>query len=393
LSNENQPRLLSFTLDGWDVLGGKVSVSLSDRVAVLVGRNGVGKLAILEGFKAIASCAMGRLGIKFSQVRQNNANSVPRILNIEVLTPTNRRLHYQYELIPLLLIDSLEYSESSSFSWSDQCQYIDGEREVLWFTRNGLTTFKDEENPLIIGSISSFGQRIHLTKNVQVPDEMLWISKVLKGIHLVGDISANQVFERHSSLLRTSDGFTEFRAGLSNKLSFEILNLEKHGELHEVESICQRIGLANRVTVQKFVNDEEFKGSENYISSVLLDGVNIGLLSNGTLRILSILVEMVSSRPISTIIIEEPELQIHPGMLEKLLNEIEAYTLGENLILSTHSPQVVSWTKPDKINLVYRDSGKIYIRKLSENEIHRVVEYLNEEGDLGGWIYSGILDE
>jgi predicted ATPase len=57
LSNENQPRLLSFTLDGWDVLGGKVSVSLSDRVAVLVGQNGAGKSAILEGFEAIALLA------------------------------------------------------------------------------------------------------------------------------------------------------------------------------------------------------------------------------------------------------------------------------------------------------------------------------------------------
>jgi hypothetical protein len=46
-----------------------------------------------------------------------------------------------------------------------------------------------------------------------------------------------------------------------------------------------------------------------------------------------------------------------------------------------------------KINLIHRDDGKISVRKLSENEIHRAVEYLNEDGDLGGWIYSGILDD
>jgi predicted ATPase len=80
-------------------------------------------------------------------------------------------------------------------------------------------------------------------------------------------------------------------------------------------------------------------------------------------------------------------------MLEKLLNEIESYTHGQNLILSTHSPQVVSWTQPDKINLVYRKNGQTFVRKLATNEIENVVEYLNEEGDLGDWIYSGILDE
>jgi predicted ATPase len=126
---------------------------------------------------------------------------------------------------------------------------------------------------------------------------------------------------------------------------------------------------------------------------VFLDGVNIGLLSDGTIRILSILLEVITSSSIETIIIEEPETQIHPGMLAKLLNEIESYTYGQNLILSTHSPQVVSWTQPDKINLVYRENGQTFVRKLAPNEIENVVDYLNEEGDLGDWIYSGILDE
>jgi predicted ATP-binding protein involved in virulence len=80
-------------------------------------------------------------------------------------------------------------------------------------------------------------------------------------------------------------------------------------------------------------------------------------------------------------------------MLEKLLNEIESYTYGQNLILSTHSPQVVSWTDPDKINLVYRENGRTFVRKLGADEIHNVADYLNEEGDLGDWIYSGILDD
>jgi len=33
------------------------------------------------------------------------------------------------------------------------------------------------------------------------------------------------------------------------------------------------------------------------------------------------------------------------------------------------------------------------VRKLHEEEIQKVVEYLCEEGDLGEWLYSGVLDE
>jgi AAA domain, putative AbiEii toxin, Type IV TA system len=393
LSNENQPRLLSFTLDGWDVLGGKVSVSLSDRVAVLVGRNGAGKSAILEGFEDIASFAMGNRKSKFIQIRQNNINNFPKILDIEILTPTNRRLSYHYELISLPInVNNFQYVEGRQFSWSDCCQYVDGEKEKLLETLEGLTTFENGTNQ-VIGGTSSFDYKIRPMKHFQLPTEMEWVFTVINGVHIIGDIPANQVFERHSSLLRTSGGFTEVGTSLSDELSLEILNLDKRGELHEVESICQRIGLGDKVTIQKFINKESGENGENFISLVLLDEVNVGLLSNGTLRVLSILIEIVSLQPGSTIIIEEPELQIHPGMLEKLLNEIEAYTFGENLILSTHSPQVVSWAKPDKINLVCRDNGKTSIRKLSENEIHRVIKYLNEDGDLGGWIYSGILDD
>ena len=125
----------------------------------------------------------------------------------------------------------------------------------------------------------------------------------------------------------------------------------------------------------------------------MLDGVNIGFLSDGTLRILAILIELINLNPSTTIIIEEPETQIHPGMLAKLLNEIEAYTFEKNLILSTHSPQVVAWTSPENINLVHRKDGQTFVRKLGEDEIHNVIEYISDEGDLGEWIYSGILDE
>ena len=66
---------------------------------------------------------------------------------------------------------------------------------------------------------------------------------------------------------------------------------------------------------------------------------------------LSILINVMAASTSTTIIIEEPEMQIHPGMLSKLLAEIETYTFEDNLIVSTHSPQVVAWTEPRKNKL------------------------------------------
>lgn len=387
-SHTNQPRLLSFTLDGWNVLGGQVSVSLQNGVVVLVGRNGAGKSAILEGFKAISSITTGgRIGI-----------NPPSILKIEISTPTDRRLEYTYKSI-ILNTSPNEPEVKPSFTWDDRCQYLDGEKELLWTTENGVTTFENEGGPTtnILGNTSSL-QRTTLPENspVKLPIEMQWIRAALDGVHLLGKIPARTTLERQEAAPSTSNKFIYSDFDLINQLSFKTLRLMKTGKLYEIESVCQRVGIGNKIAVEKLFPDrtsrEDIEGTEYYFR-VVLDGVNIGLLSDGTLRILSILVELINLNPSTTIIIEEPETQIHPGMLARLLNEIEAYTFGRNLILSTHSPQVVAWTSPENINLVHRKDGQTFVRKLDEDEIHNVIEYISDEGDLGEWIYSGILDD
>ncbi|MCB8749331.1 ATP-binding protein [Planktothrix agardhii 1810] len=406
-SNTNQPRLLSFTLDGWSVLGSRVTVSLDDGVAVLVGRNGAGKSAILEGFEAISLCAIGR----FNQLVYDS-ESFPKILEIEILTPTDRRLEYRYEFTTLASSDDDlnfddsddsidEKSEVSRFSWNDYCRYINEGEDHLWTTDNGVTTFNTGDAPIItvLGNTHSLRQSLPATSPIKLPNEMLWVYSVLRGVRLLGKASIRQRTRRQPSQLRVSSkGISTRSFSLGDILARKILRLIGKDELSEIESICKRVGLGSKISVQKFIlsrdSGEKIENEdEEYISSVLLDGVNIGLLSDGTLRVLSILIEIIASSPNTTTIIEEPETQIHPGMLAKLLNEIETYSFGENLILSTHSPQVISWTRPEKIILVHRDNGRTFVQKLGDDQIHNVIEYLSEEGELGEWIYSGVLDD
>jgi hypothetical protein len=408
LHKTSEPRLLSFTLDGWNVLGGEVSVCLSDRVAVLVGRNGAGKSAILEGFRAISSWAIDRV----ARSAQFDIDSIPKILDIEILTPTERRLHYRFELIvsptsannPNLTLDNAatENSWESQFSWNERCQYSDREQEVLWTTETGVTVFRNDiPVPTILGGTSSLRYaRPHLSEKskLKLPEEMQWVYSVLSGVRLLGKTPL-QTLTRRPVLLRISrkpSYLPGFYFWGTEAIGSKIFHMEVE-ERDELTNICQRIGLGTQITIQKFISSEVPQGrteseDEEYIASVLLDGVDIGLLSDGTLRVLSLLIELIIAPPSATTIIEEPEAQIHPGMLAKLLNEIEAYTADENLIISTHSPQVVAWTKPENINLVYRDRDRTTVRKLHSDEIEQVVDYLYDEGDLGDWLYSGILD-
>jgi hypothetical protein len=404
----NQPRLLSFSLDSWPVLGDRVTLTLSDGVGVLVGRNGVGKSAILEGLDAISSFAAG-----FTRVRQIAEGSIPKVLDILVLTPTNRQLNYRYEIIPALASDEEEDIDDSNnenleeplFSWNERCNYIDDQKELLWTTETGVTTLYldgNKSDEMILGSTNSLSRvRRPKSDRMRLPDEMEWILEVLRGIKIIGKVPVRQTFRRRPTLLRVSQRgiYSGGVFGLADSLARRILRLRDLDGLDELENVCQRIGIGNKIIIQKFVLSKENRrendddDNDDYVSSVLLDGVNIGLLFDGTLRVLSILIEIITLSPSATTIIEESEIQIHPGMLSKLLKEVEAYSFDENLIISTHSPQVVSWTTPEKINLVFREDGKTSVRKLCQDEIQKVIDYLCEEGDLGEWLYSGALED
>jgi AAA15 family ATPase/GTPase len=400
------PHLLSFTLDGWPVLGGPVTITLNDGVAVLVGRNGAGKSAILEGFRAIAYRAVGRNKAydphSFYLLNRNIDDSIPdnipKILKLEVLTPTNRRIEYKYEFFEKPTADeddSIYFLEEHRYLFHEYCQYLDEKREFIWKIQDSNIEKIKGSNQSRFNDFAVFFRRQtslldFLSSQSGMPDEVKWIYDILTEILFCGEYA---LFLRRSqrlpcTLIRPNRGGGRFPEELPDLLAREILTLMENDKQEELERVCQRLGLGNSITKKERPLENEM----SYIE-ILFDGVNIGLLSEGTLRILSIILDLINLKPITTLLIEEPETQIHPGMLEKLLNEIESYTHGQNLILSTHSPQVVSWTQPDKINLVYRKNGQTFVRKLATNEIENVVEYLNEEGDLGDWIYSGILDE
>lgn len=394
-----------------------MSIDLRDHVAVLVGRNGAGKSAILEGFENISALAVGRSEILWYLDINRILESIPKILEVEILTPTNRRLQYKYELLLLPNSDddledtvddsTAENSEENPLSWHDCCQYLDESQEVLWTTRSGITTLTSDQNDKVItifGQISALQRRKSLesgNRQLKFPEEMQWVYSVLSRIRLLGKTSVRQTPARHASILQVSRKSPHVQSLGQKKvdlLARKVWRMSQE-ELHELESIFQRIGLGSKIEIQKTPFSQGGKkraeaDDQEYLASVLLDDVNIGFLSDGTLRVLSLLLELISPRPSITTVIEEPETQIHPGLLEKLLNEIEAYTADENLIISTHSPQVVSWAKkPDKINMVYRQDGRTHVRKLKETEIESVFAYLNEEGSLGEWLYSGILDD
>ena len=120
------------------------------------------------------------------------------------------------------------------------------------------------------------------------------------------------------------------------------------------------------------------------------------LLSDGTLRVLSIAAAMLSAREGSLVVIEEIDNGVHPSRAKHLLSRIQAVAQKRNLkvILSTHNPALLdalpSEAIPDVV-FCYRDpkSGSSKLVRLAE-----IVDYpeLVAQGTLGYLSVNGLID-
>ncbi|MGQ9921737.1 MAG: AAA family ATPase, partial [Desulfobacca sp.] len=106
--------------------------------------------------------------------------------------------------------------------------------------------------------------------------------------------------------------------------------------------------------------------------------------SDGTLRILGLLVALFQEPSPSLLAIEEPELTVHPGILPFLGDLIkEAAAKRSQVIITTHSPDLITRFDPLNLRIVewnYQD-GTI-INKIDENQISIIQEKLFGAGDL-----------
>jgi len=167
--------------------------------------------------------------------------------------------------------------------------------------------------------------------------------------------------------------------------------MHDQARFEEFVELGRRIELFRKVELVQFRSKKRATSEE--LATLEVDGINVGLLSDGTLRVMETLLSLLFTRPGALLLIEEPETGIHPGLLSSLLNVIESYSADKQVVFSTHSPLVVSRASPNELRLVERKNGKTSVRSLSSKEAKLAARYLESEGTLGEFVYSGALDD
>lgn len=136
-------------------------------------------------------------------------------------------------------------------------------------------------------------------------------------------------------------------------------------------------------------------------------------LSDGTKRLFYIISEVFENEtvtnlstsnngkfyPISEIsriiLIEEPELGIHPHQFHKLMEFLNEESENKQIIVSTHSPQALDAIKPnelDRIIIAYSTHSEegTKLRHLNEDELIKANEYIKEDFLSDYWLYSDL---
>ena len=158
------------------------------------------------------------------------------------------------------------------------------------------------------------------------------------------------------------------------------------------------------------------KGKENYTVNNLFIEFKIegswhpfSNLSDGTKRLFYVIAEVVSpdhnritrdtvvqdkNAHNRIILLEEPELGVHPHQLIQLMQFLKENSRNKQIIIATHSPQVIDILGKDdldRIILAYANgSERTKLRHLNEREISKAQQYMKEDYLSDYWLYSDL---
>ncbi len=112
--------------------------------------------------------------------------------------------------------------------------------------------------------------------------------------------------------------------------------------------------------------------------------LDASLESEGFRRYLAILLALYQTPRKPLILIEHPEDGIHPGALESLAGEFQRHVRQGRgqIILTTHSPQLLDYIQPEQIRVVRIEDQCTKIGPVSQEQLDAIRENLLHPGEL-----------
>jgi len=127
-------------------------------------------------------------------------------------------------------------------------------------------------------------------------------------------------------------------------------------------------------------------------SEYLNQPVSMANMSTGTKRVIWLLANAYIANQVNTGIVgvEEIETSIHPKMMKQLLEVLEEALGNAPLIVSSHSPFLVQYIKPEKIYVgIPNKSGMAEFRRIQKNKVKQLISNARDlELSVGEYLFE-----
>ncbi|MCX6641183.1 MAG: AAA family ATPase [bacterium] len=116
----------------------------------------------------------------------------------------------------------------------------------------------------------------------------------------------------------------------------------------------------------------------------------VPFLSNGTMHITALIIALFIENDYLTII-EEPERNIHPKLISKIVNMMKDASRNKQIIVTTHNPEVVKHAGIENLLLVTRDKDGYSVIKRPQ-EMEEVKIFLKNEIGIDELFVNNLLE-
>lgn len=219
--------------------------------------------------------------------------------------------------------------------------------------------------------IANIRENIKFQRVIYVPTEVNFTNVKLNGAAKIEN-------EENENIILTSEV-------MSKQLKQFLVN-EKYKDLNDIADGNKE----NAIRIEKFKNlynnfftDKEFIGIDNdtYEPQFRLKDTNkvikVEDLSAGEKQIFfrgGSILQNISEN--SLILIDEPEISMHPEWQQKILEFYKNISPNSQYIISTHSPHIATCTLPEEIKVFDKEDGKIIVKDINASYGRTVSELL-----------------
>lgn len=381
----------------------KTKFEIQDNLTALIGINGAGKSNILNALQLLTKSKRNRryfdvehnenmlitklnLTIEFDEKKvflrasifyETDERNIDEIFNIE--------LKYRLENSPTRKWNSMnnEFIEVADFM--NRKGLIDVPKNKIFQTEKAKWEIKLLQylNKVNYYSATQFSDPSKCPISFELEDSKLTKSYRKDSSH------ENFMFEMHRTFKNNPNTFKLF-LNTVNGNGIQIIQDFQFIE-HEVPSSSYKVRAGGKI-------EKIEKTRTIVIPSVVVDGLNLSpnQLSEGSFKTLALVFYIINDES-ELLLIEEPEVCIHHGLLNSLIELIQIFSKNKQIIISTHSDYVLDKLKPEDILLVKKENGtqaKPLTKSLTINEYKALKNYLENSGNLGEyWKEGGFENE